>query len=61
MKLAVMTDDGRIIALFEDAEEMDYLDYSAELDAAIAKAVVAEGTELPAWLRPPPTPDAEQD
>lgn len=50
MKLIVMTDAGREIATFESAEEMDYLDYSAELDAAIADALRAEGRPLPDWL-----------
>ena len=52
MKLVIMTDDGREIATFERADEMDYVDYSAELDAAIASAVTVQGRELPGWLQP---------
>lgn len=51
MKLVILTNDGREIAAIENAEEMDYLDYSAELDAAIAEAVRAEGRDVPDWLR----------
>lgn len=35
MKIKITTDDDRVIAVFEDAEDLDYLDYSAELDQAI--------------------------
>ena len=52
MKLVVMTNDGRTVATFKNAETMDYLDYSAELDEAIAKAVRAERKNVPAWLEP---------
>lgn len=51
MKLVITTNTGAEVATFENAEEMDYLDYSAELDEAIARAVTAEGRELPNWLQ----------
>lgn len=52
MKIIVITNTGRRIATFHDAEETDYIDYSAELDDAIAAAVRAERGEIPPWLRP---------
>jgi hypothetical protein len=52
MKIEISTDDDRVIAVFESAEEMDYLDYSADLDVAIRDAIIAEGRPLPDWLRP---------
>lgn len=51
MKLVIMTNTGHEVATFENAEDMDYLDYSADLDTAIANAVTAEGRELPEWLQ----------
>lgn len=51
MKLVVTTNDRKTIATFENAEDLDYVDYSAELDEAIANAVRAEGKRLPPWLR----------
>ena len=50
MKLVVTTYDGKTIATFKNAEDLDYVDYSAELDEAIPNAVRAEGKHLPAWL-----------
>lgn len=51
MKLVVMTDDERWEWVFEKAEEMDYMDYSAELDDAMADAIRAEGRAIPWWLK----------
>lgn len=55
MKLVVATNNGKIVATFADAENMDYVDYSAELDEAVASAVRVEGKRLPAWLRRNPS------
>lgn len=55
MKLLVATNTGEIVATFADAEKIDYVDYSAELDEAIASAVRAEGKRLPPWLRHHPS------
>ena len=51
MKITVTTDNDRVIAVFENAEDLDYLDYSAELDQAIRQAIRAERRRLPEWLR----------
>ena len=51
MKIKITTDDDRVIAVVENAEDLDYLDYSAELDQAIRMAIRAERRRLPAWLR----------
>ena len=52
MKLIVMTDRGRVVATFAHAERMDYVDYSAELDEAIAEALRFERKRRPRWLTP---------
>ena len=50
MKLIVMTDRGRVVATFTHAERTDYVDYSAELDEAIAEALRFERKARPRWL-----------
>ena len=50
MKLIVLTDRGRVVTTFAHAERMDYVDYSAELDEAIAEALRLERKRRPRWL-----------
>lgn len=49
-KLQVVTDNGTVVVEFP-LDQLDYLDYSAELDAAIAKAFRAEHRPAPDWLK----------
>ncbi|MBI2160367.1 MAG: hypothetical protein HYU25_08340 [Candidatus Rokubacteria bacterium] len=51
MRLLVQADDGRTVASFEEAEALDYIDYSAEIDGAMIRALQIEGKPLPLWLR----------
>lgn len=49
-KLQVVTNTGTVVGEFE-LDELDYLDYSAEVDAAIAEAFHAEKRSVPDWLK----------
>ncbi len=50
MRLVIQTDDGRTVARFEKAESVDYVDYSAEIDEAMIRALQIEGKQPPLWL-----------
>ncbi|MBI3636697.1 MAG: hypothetical protein HY216_10900 [Candidatus Rokubacteria bacterium] len=52
MKIQVLTNRDEIVAVFENAEDLDYIDYSADLDAAIRAAATQEGLRIPYWLKP---------
>lgn len=50
-RLVIETDAGERVAVFEKAEEDDYVNLAEQIDAAIEAACKQEGHEIPEWLR----------